>query len=977
MHAHDFVHRDLKPDVSECHPTRKQSGKLTISCLKNILVQQPGPSWWVKIADFGFSKRAKADSEAADTYCYSPGFSAPEQRDIYSEERCSHATDIFATGLVTYLLLSGNLAFPTIRDLRNYCDPDDERYEVDRLCGPLINGKVSPDGIKFVLKLLRPHPTNRPEARLCLEDSWAAPVSPIPADSVISHETSDTANTATLGGFWGMLPLLTPAWLGQGTAEQNDKLAEQETKEEQPPGLVRKPSDATSGHRTLTSNAGDASRPMVSVREGPQPETLAQSGQRKTRSFTEQISAVPHHSLTRSQHVRIRPSYPPGPYETPLAVQGRAVSTPTQPPNILEPYPTRPPKPYEMRFTNQDRAFTMPTQAQNTYGPETTHPPQQRDSGYQSSSPLHMSPKPTENHDAWTGVAELPAIETPYRTQSGNNMADVRSGSPMDRWGTGVGASVSNRHPQFTSSPRESIDGPMPDCQPRTAPHVQSMRDTPSPRYMIDVPMPVHQPRAAPHVQNMRDTPSPRYPIDGPTQNCQPRAAPHVQSMWDTPSPRYSMPDWQPHATPHFHSMQDTPSPKGSFDSLMPGFQPRAAPHVQSMQGTPSPKGSFDNLSPGPLPHTARRIRSRVSVSPRSSAIQWQEQIQVGLSSRSVMALTLCENGKYGASWSQDGILRLWSPQDGQRRGQFEIKDVKSLLFSPGSNILAVRTKQDLEMYMMREYPFRLIRRVPINGDHAIEQPFASECLFSRDNQRIAVPVARKGGMQLINTADGIVFEKLKSSGTSVTSIAISKDLHSLAVGLDDNTVKIWDLPGYTERHTLHHHAWSLAQVTRVAYSDTGLLAASSTSGILKIWDEAGHTVESIPQGCRLLDCAFCPTPGSNLVVTADDGGCIRFFNSTDAEVYPNHYVQHKEYGPVLRVLFSPDGTFGVSCGYKTIEVWHTATATVLYRSQPQSNEGYGVRACFSPTSLNILAFALETGVQLLDLGSLRARIPS
>ena len=77
-----------------------------------------------------------------------------------------------------------------------------------------------------------------------------------------------------------------------------------------------------------------------------------------------------------------------------------------------------------------------------------------------------------------------------------------------------------------------------------------------------------------------------------------------------------------------------------------------------------------------------------------------------------------------------------------------------------------------------------------------------------------------------------------------------------------------------------------------------------------------------------------------------------------------------------MRVLVSPDGTWGVSCGYSTLEIWHTATAEVLHRiSMPQSDDGEGVKACFGSThdKANILAIASERGVQLLDLGSLRS----
>ncbi|KAI9372471.1 hypothetical protein BJX61DRAFT_542702 [Aspergillus egyptiacus] len=42
LHENEFVHRDLKPE--------------------NILVVSKGPEWWVKIGDFGFSKRATGDN---------------------------------------------------------------------------------------------------------------------------------------------------------------------------------------------------------------------------------------------------------------------------------------------------------------------------------------------------------------------------------------------------------------------------------------------------------------------------------------------------------------------------------------------------------------------------------------------------------------------------------------------------------------------------------------------------------------------------------------------------------------------------------------------------------------------------------------------------------------------------------------------------------------------------------------------------
>jgi WD40 repeat protein len=804
--------------------------------------------------------------------------------------------------------------------LARFCDPDNTKRETERLCRPLNNEKVSLDGINFIFMLLKPDPTKRPEARRCLDHSWTNPVSPTTADSVIPQETAETANLVNLDGSWGTISSSTGLWLGQETAEQDDKLAGQEAKGDQPPGPgpVRMLSDASkaSGSWSVTFKAADTVQRMTTVGEEPQVEALAQSSPRQTRSLSEQISVVPHHSSTSPPCTHFTSSHPSQLYGMGLASQNRTFSVPTQTPSTNGSYIIHPPQPYGTGLANQGRAVSMPAQTPSPQGSYTSHPPQYDDSGYHSPASLQVSPVPTKNHDAWTGAgAGITAFETPPGPRRGDSMAEIMSGSPIERWTTDPGAYMGNQYPQYTASPRASMDSLMPG----------------------------YGPHPAPRVRNIQNTPSPKTSFDSLSPDSLPRAAHRVRS-------RVSF----------------------SSDTDRGNTGPGAYTTNRHSQHAPSPGASFDSLMPDDMLHTARRVRSMVSVGSNSNAIQWERQIEVGLSSRCVMTLTLSDNGQYGASWCQDSILRVWDPRSGQHRGQSEIKDVTSLLFSPDSAILAVRTKRALKLFMMKEPPFRMSRRVTIDGNHTVDRPFASECMFSKDSQRIAVPSAGTGRVWLLYTADGALLGKLDTSGASVTSIAISPYLRTLAVGLGDNTVRTWNLQDYSERKTLRHNACAPAHVTRVAYSINGLVAASSTSGILKIWDEDGCTVETRPQGCRLLDCAFCPV--GDLVATADDGGCIRFFDPTTAAELESHYIQHKEQGPVLRVLFSPDGVFGVSCGYKTLEVWHTATANVLYRSQLQSNDGCGVKACFSKGH-DILAVAFEGGVQLLDLGILRARI--
>lgn len=381
-------------------------------------------------------------------------------------------------------------------------------------------------------------------------------------------------------------------------------------------------------------------------------------------------------------------------------------------------------------------------------------------------------------------------------------------------------------------------------------------------------------------------------------------------------------------------------------------------------------------LMPSPVLRAPRHVQSMGNVSPERSRVAWTDSTVAGGCDVFVTVLTVSENGKYGASWGGDQMLRVWIPQSGRFHGQSEITDVISLRFSPGASILAVRTKRAIKLFDMENWPNSRKTRASIGGEHHVDHTFAKECLFSRDGQRLAAISDGSGRgrrIWLYNIGSTTPFRQLDTGGGSVSSIAISPDLTTMVASLDDNTVRTYSLPDYVNRNLWRHSAPPSSHVTRVVFNaDGSAMAASSTSGVLKLWYSNRQTGESYArdspsQNCRLFDCAFCP--GKDLVVTADDRGTILFFRASTAEPYENLFVQHAEPGAALRVLISPDGRFGVSCGYRTLEVWCTATARVLLRTEPRSTDGKGVEACFCGT-LNILAFAIEGGVRLIDLRS-------
>ncbi|RYP42274.1 hypothetical protein DL767_000438 [Monosporascus sp. MG133] len=105
MHVEGFAHRDLKPG--------------------NILIKSHPPTdhWWVKICDFGLSKRIEDAEGGSAAVKGTPGFLAPELLGFGGgDPRKSdpYAADIWCLGEMTFRLLTRKAAFPSLALLGNY-----------------------------------------------------------------------------------------------------------------------------------------------------------------------------------------------------------------------------------------------------------------------------------------------------------------------------------------------------------------------------------------------------------------------------------------------------------------------------------------------------------------------------------------------------------------------------------------------------------------------------------------------------------------------------------------------------------------------------------------------------------------------------------------------------------------------------------------------------------------------------------------
>ena len=131
-----------------------------------------GPDWWVKIADFGISKRVTEGLTALRTLTGTREFVAPEVLGfVRSDDRLNgsytNAVDIWSLGVITFLILTGETLFKDLRRLYQYAVGS---YKFPLVV--LLANKVSEQGCDFIKSSMAPKSEDRLRAKECLQHPW-------------------------------------------------------------------------------------------------------------------------------------------------------------------------------------------------------------------------------------------------------------------------------------------------------------------------------------------------------------------------------------------------------------------------------------------------------------------------------------------------------------------------------------------------------------------------------------------------------------------------------------------------------------------------------------------------------------------------------------------------------------------------------------------------------------------------------------
>jgi len=146
LHSLGITHRDLKPE--------------------NLLYYHPGHDSKILITDFGLSScRKSGENHLMKTTCGTPEYIAPE---ILARKPYTSQIDMWAVGVITYILLSGTMPFDDENRTRLYRSILKAKYS--------YSGEhwkdVSALGKDFIERLLVLEPVDRPNASQAIKHPW-------------------------------------------------------------------------------------------------------------------------------------------------------------------------------------------------------------------------------------------------------------------------------------------------------------------------------------------------------------------------------------------------------------------------------------------------------------------------------------------------------------------------------------------------------------------------------------------------------------------------------------------------------------------------------------------------------------------------------------------------------------------------------------------------------------------------------------
>lgn len=211
------------------------------------------------------------------------------------------------------------------------------------------------------------------------------------------------------------------------------------------------------------------------------------------------------------------------------------------------------------------------------------------------------------------------------------------------------------------------------------------------------------------------------------------------------------------------------------------------------------------------------------------------------------------------------------------------------------------------------------------------QQGYKKVCAAAPDGRTVALGLP-DGTVRLWDVIKGqeqqsiaVYVPKPGTAPSGVSALAFSADGKHLLTGSRDNAVRVWELPDGREVRTMRgHHAW----VEALALSTDGKrLASSGQDGVIHIWDTAtGNNVCPL-NSHRYWIWRTAVAPDGKTAATLGQDKTLRLWDLATGREKRQISFPARFAGPIV---FTSDGKSLIACGGNRLRQWEAATGKIV-----------------------------------------------